>query len=173
MPADHRKSHSPEPRCGPQNDYPITCSSLELDPVSQPMYVSKRSPLSETGEVTDLSALTFRQRAALPIIACSPTIAWAARASGVGESTLRRWLADPAFGEQVACLRRESAQLARQELHDLMPLCASVFADAMQDPDPALRLRAARYALSFIIRISEVEKLDADVQDLEATSRLS
>ena len=54
-----------------------------------------------------------------------------------------------------------------------MPLCASVFADAMQDPDPALRLRAARYALSFIIRISEVEKLDADVQDLEATSRLS
>ena len=173
MPANHRKSNSPQPRRRPQNDAKITCSSLEQDPGSKPLSIVKRSPVSETGEAIDLSALTFRQQAALPIIACSPSIAQAARASGVGESTLRRWLADPAFGDRLACLRRESAQLARQELHDLMPLCASVFADAMQAPDPALRLRAARYALSFIIRISEVEKLDADVQALEATSRLS
>ena len=53
-----------------------------------------------------------------------------------------------------------------------MPLCASVFADAMRSPDPSLRLRAARYALSFIIRVSELEKLNADIQDLEATSHL-
>ena len=31
---------------------------------------------------------------------------------------------------------------------------------------------AARYALSFIIRVSELEKLNADIQDLEATSHL-
>ena len=106
MPANHRKSNSPQPRRRPPNDAKITCSGLEQDPGSQPLSIAKRSPLSETGEAIDLSALTFRQQAALPIIACSPTIARAARASGVGESTLRRWLADPAFGDQVACLRR-------------------------------------------------------------------
>ena len=43
----------------------------------------------------------------------------------------------------------------------------SVLSEAMDDPDKALRLRAARYALSFAVRICETEKLRKDLQDLE------
>ena len=128
--------------------------------------------MGENDAAIDFSGLTFRQQAALPTIALSPTLSQAARASGIAERTLRRWLVDPDFLQHIDRRRQETAHLARQELQGLLPLCASVFADAMKSPDPALRLRAARYALSFIIRISEVEKLDANLQDLEEASLL-
>ena len=50
-------------------------------------------------------------------------------------------------------------------------MCASVFADAMRSPDPALRLRAARYAISFILRANESQRLASDLQDLEVAVR--
>ena len=172
MPAKPRKSGPSQQLRRPQSSGPISCTSQEEDPPGEPLTVGKRSDMSVTGGESDNSDLTFRQQASLPVIAFSPTIAQAARASGIGESTLCRWLSDPAFSQQIDRMRHDTAQLARQELLGLMPLCASVFADAMQSPDPSLRLRAARYPLSFIIRVSEVEKLNADIQDLEATSYL-
>ena len=172
MPDKPRKSGPSQQLRRPQSSGPISCTSQEEDPPGEPLTVGKRSDISATGGETNLSDLTFRQQAALPVIAFAPTIAQAARSTGIGESTLRRWLSDPAFSQQIDRMRHDTAQLARQELLGLMPLCASVFADAMRAPDPALRLRAARYALSFIIRVSEVENLNADIQDLAATSHL-
>ena len=43
----------------------------------------------------------------------------------------------------------------------------SVLAEAMDDPDKAIRLRAARYAMPFAVRICETGKLNRDIQDLE------
>ena len=45
----------------------------------------------------------------------------------------------------------------------------------MHDPDPAIRLRAARYAMTFAARISEAEKLGADIRELREAldSRMS
>lgn len=117
------------------------------------------------------SDLTHRQRAALPVVAFAPSIAQAARFSGVAESTLRRWLANPDFREQVERLREESIHVAHQELQGLLPMCAAVFADAMRSSDPALRLRAARYAISFILRADEAQRLASDLQDLEVAVR--
>ena len=113
------------------------------------------------------SNLTFRQQSALPIVAASPTIAQAARTSGIGESTLRRWLEDDHFRDELTRLRQESANLARQELQGTMLRSVSVLSEAMDHPDIAVRLRAARYALSFAVQICEVEKLRADIQALE------
>ena len=113
------------------------------------------------------AGLTFRQQSALPIIAASPTIAQAARSSGIGESTLRRWLDDSNFRDELVLLRRESACLARQELQGLMLRSVSVLAEAMEDPDMAIRLRAARCALSFAVQICEAERLRSDIQALE------
>ncbi len=113
-----------------------------------------------------MSSLNFRQQAALPVIAAAPSVAQAARDSGVGETTLRRWLDDPAFLEDLIRYRQETAGLARQELQALMLRSVSVIASAMEDPNPAIRLRAARYALSFGFKISEVEKLSEDIQEL-------
>ena len=93
--------------------------------------------------------------------------AQAARTAGVGESTLRRWLDDDDFRAELVRLRQESAELARHELRGLMLRSVSVLAEAMDDPDKAIRLRAARYAMSFAVRICETGKLNRDTQDLE------
>ena len=125
--------------------------------------------MNENEREIDLSALSPRQQAALPIVACIPTIAQAARAANVGESTLRRWLNDPAFSGCLAELRRQSANIARRKLLELTPLGVSVLADAMRDPDPSIRLRAANYTLSFNLRATELENLRSDLNNLETT----
>ena len=123
--------------------------------------------MSENERVFEKPDLTFRQQSALPLIAVSPSVAQAARASGIGESTLRRWLEDDNFRDELTRLRQESASLARQELQGLMLRSVSVLAEAMDHPDMAIRLRAARYSLSFAVQICEAEKLRSDIQALE------
>ena len=113
------------------------------------------------------SDLAHRQQAVLPVMAAAPSLAEAARISGFNERTLRRWLDDDDFRSELTRLRQESAELARRELQGLMLRGVSVLSEAMDDPDQALRLRAARYALSLGVRISETEKLRKDLQDLE------
>ena len=129
------------------------------------------SDIDNDDEPTEASALTSRQQAVLPIVALAPTRAEAARLSGVGESTLRRWFADPAFRRNVDQVRQQTNTRVAEELQKMLPLCVSVFADAMRSPDPALRLRAARYALSFIVRHGEVETIANDLKGLEGLSR--
>ena len=124
--------------------------------------------MGENGREIQKSSLTFRQQAALTVIAATPTVAQAARQSGIGESTLYRWLEDDKFRAELIRLREESANLARQELQGLMLRSVSVIAEAMDDPDKVIRLRAARYAMSFAARIGEVEKMRQAIQDLES-----
>ena len=131
--------------------------------------------MAENDRKIKISALAFRQQAALPVIALAPSIAQAARDSGIAESTLRRWLQDPRFREELTQLRQESAELARQEFQGLLLRSATVIAQAMHDPDPAIRLRAARYAMTYAARIAEAEKLGADIKELREAldSRMS
>ena len=103
----------------------------------------------------------------MPVIASTPSLAQAARISGFSERTLRRWLADDDFRGELTRLRQESAELARLELQGLMLRSVSVLSEALDDPDKAIRLRAARYAMSFAVRASETEKLKKEIQDLE------
>ena len=128
----------------------------------------EREKMGENGREIQKSSLTFRQQAALTVIAATPTVAQAARQSGIGESTLYRWLEDDKFRAELIRLREESANLARQELQGLMLRSVSVIAEAMDDPDKAIRLRAARYAMSFAARIGEVEKMRQEIRDIES-----
>ena len=128
----------------------------------------EREEMGGNGREIQKSSLTFRQQAALTVIAATPTVAQAARQSGIGESTLYRWLEDDKFRAELIRLREESANLARQELQGLMLRSVSVIAEAMDDPDKAIRLRAARYAMSFAARIGEVEKMRQEIRDIES-----
>ena len=56
-----------------------------------------------------ISDLTFHQQSALPSVVVAPSIAEAARKTGVADSTLRRWLEEPAF--------REARDLAHKETY--------------------------------------------------------
>ena len=153
--------HQPDPQ-------PPEPSSQPPEPSSSPDVDPEREEMKENEREIKKPNLTFRQQAALSIIAATPTIAQAARQAGIGESTLYRWLEDDHFRVELARIREESADLARQELQGLMLRGVSVIAEAMDDPDKAVRLRAARYAVSFAARIGEVEKLRKEIQDIEA-----
>ena len=96
----------PEPAEGPSSSRK---PSPALPTLPQP------AEIAENDRKIEISALAFRQQAALPIIALAPSIAQAARDSGIAESTLRCWLQDPGFREELTKLRQESAELARQE----------------------------------------------------------
>ena len=151
----------------PNNNLP-ELSPQPLETLSSPAVDPEREKMGENGREIQKSGLTFRQQAALSIIAATPTIAQAAHQAGIGESTLYRWLEDDHFRVELARIREESADLTRQELQGLMLRGVSVIAEAMDDPDKAVRLRAARYAVSFAARIGEVEKLRKEIQEIEA-----
>ena len=143
-----------------------------VDPSGNPV-----SPLDPSGadQIRDLpgfTTLTPRQQVTLPVIALTPSVTQAARLSGVSESTLRRWLADPVFEQLVNRVRLDAARQAGREIHSLVPRCMAIFNDAMDSPDLSMRLRAARYALSLVNRFGETEKLYNDVQDLDTASQI-
>ena len=69
------------------------------------------------------SGLSSRRLQALPIIAAAPTLAQAARSSGIGQGALYRWLQDNRFRHELARLRPNTADLARYELRGLMLRC--------------------------------------------------
>ena len=124
-----------------------------------------------TGNYHDLeiSGLTFKQQSALPIVALSRSVAQASRDSGVSEKTLRKWLDDPEFRTELDRLREESYDLARKQFQALVPHFISVLArEAIENPDPSIRIRAARYALNYSLKFGDFDKLADDVRDLRA-----
>ena len=123
---------------------------------------------SVDGPDIDVPELTFRQHSALPAIAVARSVAQAARDSGVAERTLRRWLSDPDFRKELNRARQESYDLAREQLQAILPRAISVITElAEESPDPALRLRAARYLMTYSNRIHEIERLQSRIADLD------
>ena len=118
-------------------------------------------------------AFSHRQQAALPVVAMYPSLSQAARVAGVSRTTLRHWLDNPDFRNEVARLRQEAADMARQELQGLMLRSASVISEAMDDPNPAIRLRAARFALSLGRDFSELQRLADVMAELQQAVAIS
>ena len=114
-----------------------------------------------------ISPLTARQLSALPYLAAFPNVQNAARAAGIGRSTLYRWLEDDDFRSELARIRRESAEFARQELKGTMLRAVDVIRDAMNDESVEVRLRAARYSMAFSSQIDLAEKLKKDIDHLQ------
>ena len=119
------------------------------------------------GEDKKIPPLTARQLSALPYLAGFPNANQAARASGIGRSTLYRWLEDDHFREELIRRRQESADFAHQELKGLLLRAVDVFRDAMNSGDMYVRLRAARYSMSYSTQVELAEKLRQDLSHLE------
>ena len=125
--------------------------------------------MSHNGSTKKTPALSPRQEAALPVIAAAPTIAQAARLSKIGRRTLHRWLEDPDFRAQYAQQQRESAELAKGHLQSLALQAALQLGEVLDDPNPELRLRAARTILSFSAKFGDIQEIQAQVQALESS----
>ena len=116
----------------------------------------------------DAPGLSRRQQSALLAVFAAPTIVEAARRSGVGESTLRRWLDEPRFRQALDRLREEAYSVARKQMQALVPECLNIFARiAVESDDPALRKRAARYLLDYGLKFKEAEELRHRLSALE------
>ena len=127
-----------------------------------------RPDMAENGREMEISALTFRQQSALPIVALSPTVAQASRDSGVAERTLRRWLEDPAFHDELDRYRQDSYNLARMQFQASLPDCFSYLAEiAGESDDPAIRIRAIRCMMTFGTKFSEIEEISARMRDAQ------
>ena len=103
------------------------------------------------------SHLSARQILAIPILAASPNRRQAAHDAGISESTLYRWLRDEHFLLELNRLTAEVADLTHHELNALLLRSYKVLTDLMEDPDPIVRLRAARTVAYLGIRISGAE----------------
>ena len=125
---------------------------------------AERQEMNGNDREMNFSILTSRQQGALPVIAAAPTIAQAARDCHVSESTIRRWLRDPAFAEELDLLRQEYASQVNHQCLGLLLRGMSVLAEAMEHPDINLRLRATRYAMTFAVHLQESMKLHADIR---------
>ena len=150
------------------NGREIEISELNSDTTPTSDGQTQRPDMSANDREIEFSELPFRQQAALPTIALARSLAQAARDTGVAERTLRRWLEDPSFRQELDRLRQESYDLARQQAQAAMPMCLSILADAaLESPDPALRLRAARYLLSYGVKFVEADNLKERLNAVE------
>ena len=122
--------------------------------------------IAQNGPTTNLSHLTRRQILALPILAAAPTMTQAARDAGISESTFYRWRQDEHFRNELQRLTVETADLTRQELETLSRQSSQVLSDLMQDPDPMVRLRAARAVAVMGVQVSEAHTQHQDARKI-------
>jgi HEAT repeat protein len=120
----------------------------------------------KTGKPIDL---TPRQIATLPYIVASPSLSDGARLADVGRSTLYRWLRDAAFAEELERQRARASDLARVELQGLMLKSILVLAEALEDPSPAIRLRAARSTLYVGLKTFDLKEVRQRLDQLDDT----
>ena len=113
----------------------------------------------QNGTYVQSSRLTRRQILALPILATTPSRSQAARETGISESTLYRWLQDENFRDELGRLTAEAAERTRQELEDLTLQSVRVLRELMEDPDPMVRLRAARAVAAMGLSVTATEEL--------------
>ena len=117
---------------GPNQDQPlrpVTCrDQTPLQPrILQPFLACCRCPkMVQNGTEFENSGFSARRLQALPIIAAAPTLAQAARSSGIGQDAPYRWLQDRRFRHELTRLRPETADLARYELQGLMLPCSNM-----------------------------------------------
>ena len=110
---------------------------------------------------------TPRQRATIPILAVANSVAAAARMSRVSRRTLNRWLKDEEFRQKLAEQANKSGQLARLQLQEISLRAVIALTDALEDPNPALRMRAIRTTLDFSGKFNEAQLLHEEIQALE------
>ncbi len=113
--------------------------------------------------------LTGRQQKGLEALLSEPTITRAAEVAAVGERTLRRWLAEPAFRAAVNAARRESFGQAIGLTQKYAPVAVATLVKVMQDASggPSAKVSAAATMLKFGREGIELDDLAARVEALE------
>ena len=117
--------------------------------------------------VRNSESLTQRQLVALPYVASEATVSEGARATGIARMTLTRWQRDPAFREELERMRRNISELAYSNLEGLTLKSVIRLQQLLDDPDPNVRHRAIKTALSLSLSIRDNRELRRQMETLE------
>ena len=114
--------------------------------------------------------LTRKQEQAIAALLAEPTLAAAAQAAGVNESTLWRWFQSPAFADAYRLARREAMAYAMARIQAALSEAVDTLRAVMADDDaPAgSKVSAARTVIDTAVKVAEIEDLEARVRLLEA-----
>jgi len=117
--------------------------------------------------------LTRKQEQAIAALMTAPSVTAAAKVAGVGESTLFRWLREPAFTEEYRTARREVVVQATSQLSqasvDAVTMLRGIMADI--EAPASSRVTAAKAVLDYTFRGMELDDLAVRVADLEQAVR--
>jgi hypothetical protein len=109
-----------------------------------------------------------RQREiALAALLTAPTITEAAKVAGLGESTLRRWLSEPAFQAAYREAREEAVRMAVGRLQGLLAKATETLDRTMACGTAGIELRAAVAVFELAYKGGEVIDLAERVAALE------
>ena len=122
--------------------------------------------------VRNSESLSPRQLVALPYVASESTVSEGARAAGIARMTLTRWLRDPAFREELERMRRNISELAYSNLEGLTLKSVIRLQQLLDDPDPNVRHRAIKTALSLSLSIRDNRELRRQMETLESALTL-
>ncbi|TVQ62823.1 MAG: hypothetical protein EA378_03145 [Phycisphaerales bacterium] len=146
-----------------------------VPPADTPLVADVDAPVADAeavdGEVLDAppDGVTHSQEKAIIALLAEPTIARAARAAGVGERTLHRWMREPVFARAYRAARREAFAQAIAGSHRIAAAAVQTLARIMVDPGApyAARVQAAGSLLRFSREAIELDDLAGRVDDLE------
>jgi hypothetical protein len=121
--------------------------------------------------------MTNRQKKALAALISSPTVKAAAKASGVGYSTIRRWLKDDtefakAYRDAASDIMDDAIFLARNSITPALMVLRQIIGDKEQNG--AVRSQASRTLLEYGAKLTEradvlsrLERLEEAMQENE------
>ena len=111
-----------------------------------------------------------QQTTFLGALMTNPTVSMAARVAGVSDATASRWMADPAFKQRYADLRRQALAEAMALLQQTMLAAVATLRTVMlgKDTKPSIKIQAASRILELGLRTFEVEALETRVLALQA-----
>ena len=114
-----------------------------------------------------------RQEAAIAALLAEPTIEAAATKAGVGESTLRRWLAEPGFKAAYRTARRLVVEAAIGRLQQAATEAVDALSRNLTCGNAAVEVGAAKAILDQSIKAVELVDLAERVEALEQASDLA
>jgi hypothetical protein len=110
---------------------------------------------------------THEDRAVAALLT-EPSIAAAAKAAGISESTLLRWMQDPTFRDRLRAARRSVVEDAVGRLQQAATLAVDALARNLACGTPAVEVSAAKGILDLTMK-----SLESDTAErLEAIERL-
>ena len=113
--------------------------------------------------------MTHKQTQALAALLTQPTKEKAAKAAGIGLTTLKRYLADPEFQEEyqkaVSGLVEDAAAAAKQSLNPALSCLREIV--TREDVTDANKIAASRSLLEYGLRLVETFDIMRKIDELE------